>query len=61
MENPEDLRYTKEHEWARLEDDGTVVFGITEYAAHNLGDVVFVELPEINSKITKGNPCGVVE
>ena len=61
MEYPEDLRYTKEHEWARLEEDGTVVFGITEYASHNLGDIVFVEFPEKNAKITKSVACGVVE
>ncbi|PYQ17967.1 MAG: glycine cleavage system protein H, partial [Acidobacteria bacterium] len=50
---PEDRRYTKEHEWIRLEGDrGTV--GITEYAQEQLGDVVFLELPEVGRKIAPG-------
>ncbi len=57
---PEDRRYTKEHEWIRLEGDrGTV--GITEYAQEQLGDVVFLELPEVGRKIAPGEVFGTVE
>ncbi|MFN2594158.1 MAG: glycine cleavage system protein GcvH [Actinomycetota bacterium] len=59
-ELPEDRRYTKEHEWARL--DGTrIVVGITEYAQDQLGDVVFVGLPEAGTEVTAGQPLGEVE
>jgi glycine cleavage system H protein len=57
---PEDLRYTAEHEWARLED-GVVTVGITSYATDQLGDVVFVELPEVGRKLEAMKPFGVVE
>jgi len=57
---PEDRRYTKEHEWIRLEGDrGTV--GITQYAQEQLGDVVFLELPEVGRKIAPGEVFGTVE
>ena len=57
---PEDRRYTKEHEWIRLEGDrGTV--GITDYAQEQLGDVVFLELPEVGRKLTPGEVFGTVE
>ena len=59
-EIPEELRYTKEHEWARVED-GRVVVGITDYAQDQLGDVVFVSLPEPGSEVTAGQPLGEVE
>ncbi len=59
-EVPDDLRYTKEHEWARLEDDRIVV-GITDYAQDQLGDVVFVGLPEEGATVTAGEPLGEVE
>ncbi|MBF0382118.1 MAG: glycine cleavage system protein GcvH [Magnetococcales bacterium] len=59
-ETPEDLKYTKEHEWIRTLD-GSVEIGITAFAADQLGDVVFVELPEVGAKITAGQPFGVVE
>jgi glycine cleavage system H protein len=58
---PEDLKYTSEHEWVRFTDDGTVVFGITHYAQDALGDIVFVELPEVDSAISAGDTCGEVE
>jgi glycine cleavage system H protein len=58
--NPEDRRYTKEHEWARLDGD-IVVVGITDYAQGELGDVVFVELPEVGRQVTQGKTFGVVE
>jgi glycine cleavage system H protein len=57
---PQDLRYTKEHEWVRLEGDVATV-GITDYAAHELGDVVFVELPEVGRKVAQLSPVGVIE
>ena len=54
------LRFTREHEWIRTEGDvGTI--GITDYAQQQLGDIVFVELPEIGSKVTKGTQAAVVE
>ncbi len=59
-EVPDDLRYTKEHEWARFEDDRIVV-GITDYAQDQLGDVVFVGLPEEGATVTVGEPLGEVE
>jgi glycine cleavage system H protein len=57
---PKELRYTKEHEWVRVEG-GLAVVGITDYAAHELGDVVFVELPEVGRTIEQGNAIGVIE
>jgi len=60
MEFPDNLRYTKDHEWARIEDDEVVV-GITEYAQDALGDVVYVELPEIGTETKQGEGFGVVE
>jgi glycine cleavage system H protein len=58
---PQDLKYTAEHEWVRVTDGGTVVFGITDYAQDALGDIVFVTLPEVGSAVTAGAPCGEVE
>jgi glycine cleavage system H protein len=57
---PADLRYTKDHEWVRVTDDEATV-GITEYAASQLGDIVFVELPEIGRSLSQFAPFGVVE
>jgi glycine cleavage system H protein len=57
---PEDVRYTAEHEWARL-DGGLVTIGITSYATEQLGDVVFVELPEVGKTLEAMKPFGVVE
>lgn len=60
MDFPEDLKYTREHEWARQK--GTrIVIGITDFAQDQLGDVVFVELPEIGDTVKKGESFGVVE
>ena len=59
-EIPGDRRYTKEHEWAK-QDGGRVVVGITDYAQDQLGDVVFVRLPEVGSQVTAGQPLGEVE
>ena len=60
MGYPDDVRYTSEHEWARLER-GVVTVGITSYATDQLGDVVFVELPAVGRKLEAGKPFGVVE
>lgn len=60
-ETPEDLRYLETHEWARLEDDGTVTVGISDFAQDALGDVVYVELPEVNAELEAGQEAGVVE
>ena len=57
---PSDYRYTKEHEWIKVSGD-TGTIGITEYAQHELGDVVFVELPAVGAKITTGDVFGTVE
>ncbi len=57
---PDDVRYTQEHEWAR-EEGGVVTVGITSYATDQLGDVVFVELPEVGQQVELGKTFGVVE
>jgi glycine cleavage system H protein len=57
---PQGLRYTKEHEWLRLEGDIATV-GITDFAAHELGDVVFVELPEVGRQVSQLASVGVIE
>ena len=58
---PADLRYASTHEWARLENDGTVSVGITDHAQEALGDIVFLELPALDSVLTATQPVGVVE
>lgn len=60
MQCPEDVRYSKEHEWIRV-SDGTGTIGITDFAQQELGDVVFVELPAVGAQISRGEPFGVVE
>lgn len=60
MEFPEELKYTDEHEWVLVEDD-IVTIGITDFAQDSLGDVVFVELPEVGAVLEAGKPLGVVE
>jgi len=60
-ELPGDLRYTEEHEWLRREDDGTVTVGITDHAQGALGDLVYVELPEIGQEVEAGGEMAVVE
>ncbi|MEA2505750.1 MAG: glycine cleavage system protein [Actinomycetota bacterium] len=59
-EVPDDRRYTKQHEWAR-QDGARILIGITDYAQDQLGDVVFVGLPESGSTVTEGQPLGEVE
>ena len=58
---PSELRFTKSHEWIRLEDDGSVTIGITDHAQDLLGDLVFVETPEVGSTYATGDDCAVVE
>jgi len=60
-EIPAELKYTKEHEWMKVLDDGTAVIGITDYAQESLGDVTFVELPEVGASFGSGEAFGVVE
>jgi glycine cleavage system H protein len=60
MDFPEDLRYTREHEWARKKGENLVV-GITDFAQEQLGDVVYVELPDVGDPVKKGESFGVVE
>ena len=60
MEFPEELKYSKEHEWARMED-GRVVIGITDHAQEELGDIVFTELPDVGTELAQNGTFGVVE
>ena len=60
MNYPETLKYTKEHEWARIAGNKAAV-GITAFAKDQLGDVVYLELPEVGATVTRGQPFGVVE
>ncbi|MCX4983619.1 glycine cleavage system protein GcvH [Streptomyces sp. NBC_00250] len=61
MSNPQQLRYTKEHEWLSDAEEGVSTVGITEFAANALGDVVYAQLPEVGSTVTAGETCGELE
>ncbi|KUL37086.1 glycine cleavage system protein H [Streptomyces sp. NRRL F-4489] len=61
MDNPQQLRYSKEHEWLSAAEDGVSTVGITEHAANALGDVVFVQLPEVGATVSAGETCGELE
>lgn len=61
MNTPADLKYTKSHEWVRREADGTITVGITDHAQELLGDMVFVECPEVGRELKQGESCAVVE
>lgn len=61
MTTPDNLKYTKSHEWIRQEADGTVTVGITFHAQDLLGDVIFVETPAPGRKVRQGEECGVIE
>ncbi|MEU9242547.1 glycine cleavage system protein GcvH [Streptomyces shenzhenensis] len=61
MSNPQQLRYSKEHEWLTAAEDGVATVGITEHAANALGDVVFVQLPAVGDTVTAGDSCGELE
>lgn len=58
---PKDLKYTRDHEWVQVEDDGTVVVGITDHAQDALGDLVFIELPDVGDDLNAGDTAAVVE
>lgn len=58
---PSDLRYTESHEWVREEEDGVARVGISDHAQSQLGDLVYVELPEVGDEFDKGDTCAVVE
>ena len=58
---PENLKYLESHEWAKIEDDGTVTVGISDHAQELLGDIVFVELPQVGSSVAKQADVAVVE
>lgn len=58
---PEALLYTKDHEWIQLHDDGSATVGITDYAQESLGDITFVEFPEVGESFASGDTFGVVE
>ena len=58
---PNELKYTKEHEWLREEADGTFTVGITEHAQELLGDMVFIDLPEVGTQVGQGDDCSVAE
>lgn len=61
MSNPQQLSYSKEHEWLSAVEGGASTVGITEHAANALGDVVFVQLPEVGDEVTAGESCGELE
>lgn len=61
MTTPDNLKYTKSHEWVRQEADGTVTVGVTFHAQEMLGDVVFIENPAVGRKVRQGEECGVIE
>ncbi|MFE9257213.1 glycine cleavage system protein GcvH [Streptomyces sp. NPDC006879] len=61
MSNPQQLRYSKEHEWLSVAEDGVATVGITEFAANALGDVVYAQLPEVGDTVTAGETCGELE
>ncbi len=58
---PQDLKYTRNHEWVRVEDDGSVTIGVTDHAQESLGDLVFVEAPEAGTEVRAEEACAVVE
>jgi glycine cleavage system H protein len=61
LDYPSDLRYTSDHEWVRVGDDGVVRIGITSFAQDALGDVVYVSLPAVGDTVSPGDSCGEVE
>ena len=61
MNIPTYLKYTKSHEWVKLEEDGTAMIGITHHAQELLGDMVFVEIPQVGRHLKQGEECAVVE
>lgn len=61
MTTPENLKYTRSHEWVKTEADGMVTVGITFHAQEQLGDVVFIQNPEVGRRVKQGEECGVIE
>lgn len=61
MNIPAELKYTTSHEWVRVEADGNIAVGITEFAQDALGDIVFVDLPKVGQALTAGKDCAVIE
>ena len=61
MSNPDNLKYTASHEWVRVDADGSFAVGITDHAQEALGDVVFIELPEVGRRYAQGEACAVIE
>lgn len=61
MSTPADLKYSKSHEWVRIEADGTATIGITFHAQEQLGDIVFVQYPDVGRVLKQGEECGVIE
>lgn len=61
MDLPLDLYYTSSHEWVRKESDGNLTIGLTNHAQDTLGDIIFLELPQIGARYAKGDPCAVIE
>jgi glycine cleavage system H protein len=61
MSTPADLKYSKSHEWVRIEPDGTATVGITFHAQEQLGDIVFVQNPDVGRNLAQGEECGVIE
>jgi glycine cleavage system H protein len=60
MKVPQELKYTNEHEWIKVEGNRAIL-GITDYAQHNLGDIVFVEIPELDAQVSSGDEVAVIE
>jgi glycine cleavage system H protein len=58
---PDDLRFTADHEWVRMDDDGTAIVGITHFAQDALGDIVYVDLPDVDRTVAAGEACAEVE
>ena len=58
---PQELKYTKSHEWVRVNDDGSVTIGISSHAQELMGDMVYIELPDVGSELGSGDDCAVVE
>ena len=61
MSNPDHLKYHASHTWLKMESDGTCIVGVTQHAQNQLGDVVYVQLPEAGVNVRQGEPCGVIE
>ena len=61
MSLPQDLRYSNDHEWVKLHDDGVATVGITDYAQNSLGDIVYVELPKVGATVAQHSNVGVIE